>query len=1305
MALQHYPSASIVRNTSILQNKVFWLSLFTLILIAVLFWTQSRIPALTDKAQLGDRVNISAIAFDIVLPVDDAQPLYERVFREAINWGYTNWKGMSFGFLFAAAFISLLQLFSGLSSARNPYLNSVMGLGMGAPMGVCVNCATPIAQGLIHGGTRLETSLSMLMASPTLNPIVLTILFTILPFYLAVIKTVAAVIFIVLFIPLLIKMSGLSEDRQVPLDAVKPPFRLKNNILEPLDYRSIDNWSDAFLYLLPAFFKNLLYVLKIALPLMILAGFLGAFLIEVLPKGSLSGLSLSPASMLVIASVGAFLPVPIAFDVIMVNVLISAGLDIGLASILLFSLGIFSIYPAMVIGRYVSLKLSVLIFLSVIIVSIMVGLLSHSVGIQLREHAELAIEKEFDAQRQLKSFNQVIDICQSFKDKSSFNYCVNKGFSDNAFIKAGVDICNIGELDKNTNTRNAQAICSSVYKKIFAINNAIKKRDIALCQSSGSEKSIDECRLAYIRDGALNYSSLDICSKIQTKEARRYCRYAVIADRMAMKSEQACELNLSADMHRQCIDNLNAHIASETLDLSECNKLPTDNAIRICRSTVVSLKISRFQDYSICKKLSAFNEVQACEDQVIMQRSLAEKNPSICGILSDRRMLKKCYVDGMIRKNQSRLLAMNLSTFSDDGGALVEASDSNKRKMTQPLSWTDLYKDDAVSIAFVNHRSRDIHSGKIFSKISGDKIGLYNTWKFNLTDFMEPFIYGKGLASGDFNNDGWSDLAFASSNGLYLYQNNGDGSFSYVQHLQLDSQALNGFVVSFVDINNDGWQDLFLSAYGSHNVFFINKKAEFFADNLLSLPLLDNNISLSAGFADWNKDGYLDVVLGNWSYGAEGAFIPEKSQNVWYVNHQSDFTPLFPDEIPGESLSVLMSDINNDGNTDLFVANDRKYPDALYLGKAGGQFKPLGADMGIIKQTSLNTMSYDSADFNNDLRLDIFSTDMAVAAGDTRHYCDILPAQDKRQCEWLLRANSAVDSLDVSWCSGLQGRQRTACYSAMAIALAKRDKNSSICSKVSDGLPAKIQFCQNIARHIEDISLDTQNSIEQLESNKLLINTENNGFIDATESMGVKNSFWGWTAKAADLDNDGWQDIYIGNGLGFGQQNKNIHSNIFYHNQQGKGFVQAEDDFGLTNYINTPAYTYVDFDLDGDLDIISSGVMSGPSVFINQGTDGNSISFVLRDNQANKFCIGCKLIIHYDNGKKSQIRELKLSGGFMSFDDPVMYFGLGEYQQINGLEIIWSTGERWEYPQHLQANRRYKISRHIKQKMYAQAEK
>jgi hypothetical protein len=244
-----------------------------------------------------------------------------------------------------------------------------------------------------------------------------------------------------------------------------------------------------------------------------------------------------------------------------------------------------------------------------------------------------------------------------------------------------------------------------------------------------------------------------------------------------------------------------------------------------------------------------------------------------------------------------------------------------------------------------------------------------------------------------------------------------------------------------------------------------------------------------------------------------------------------------------------------------------------------------------------------------------------------------------------------------------------------------------------------------MARKLAQDTLILTGHIPQIQANKLMLATASGKFIDATANFNAGSSYWSWNSKAADLDNDQWQDIFIANGFGFGEIQNEIHSNVLFHNQKGTHFKESAKEFGLTQYLNTPSYTYLDIDLDGDLDIISTAIMAQPQVYINQTSDNatndvngtssnNSISFSLRDMTKNRFCIGCKVIIEYGD-KQRQIREIKLSGGFLSFDDPVVYFGLGEFTQITAANVISSDGTTEIVSLPLQSGFRYRLSRNV----------
>ena len=164
------------------------------LVLAVLFWTTSRYPSLDEKAMMSGAIQLEyPLGFEALIPYDPDAPFVDRVAVVTVNWVDTNKKGMTFGWLFGAAFLTILGYLR-RRSFDNGFANSLYGMFLGAPLGVCVNCAAPIARGLFQGGSRAETTLSAMMASPTLNVVVLTMAFSLLPFYIAITKIASGTI-------------------------------------------------------------------------------------------------------------------------------------------------------------------------------------------------------------------------------------------------------------------------------------------------------------------------------------------------------------------------------------------------------------------------------------------------------------------------------------------------------------------------------------------------------------------------------------------------------------------------------------------------------------------------------------------------------------------------------------------------------------------------------------------------------------------------------------------------------------------------------------------------------------------------------------------------------------------------------------------------------------------------------------------------------------------------------------------------------------------------------------------------------
>src|SRR5262245_32672352 len=183
--------------------------------LAVAFWSGSRYPDLNRKAAVGGDIAVNGLAFDVAVQGNARDPFWRKVAINAANWGVTNQKGMAFGLLIGAAVLTLLSLVTRRSVAH-PVGNSVIGVMIGAPLGLCVNCATPAAHALHRSGARLETTLAALVSSPSMNVIVLTMTLSLFPWYLWLTKLVATVVLVTILIPLATQLLFTHEQYQAP---------------------------------------------------------------------------------------------------------------------------------------------------------------------------------------------------------------------------------------------------------------------------------------------------------------------------------------------------------------------------------------------------------------------------------------------------------------------------------------------------------------------------------------------------------------------------------------------------------------------------------------------------------------------------------------------------------------------------------------------------------------------------------------------------------------------------------------------------------------------------------------------------------------------------------------------------------------------------------------------------------------------------------------------------------------------------------------------------------------------------------
>jgi len=272
---------------------------------------------------------------------------------------------MAFGLMIGACLLTLVGMIS-TRGHRSSIVNTLLGVAVGAPLGVCVNCAAPIAKGMHDGGARLETTLATMFSSPTLNVIVLSMLFSIFPLYLTVIKLSLTLLLILVLVPLLSRWVFREERALTYDDAV---CAIQPSAPAPSD----ESWPAAARASAMILLRNLGYIVVRTVPLMLLAGTLGAIVVHVLPLPSLVDHEPTIVSVSAVALVGIFLPVPIAFDLVLVAVLITAGAPMIYSMTLLFTLGIFSVYPFFIVWKTISRRVALVLTTVLVLIGIVGG--------------------------------------------------------------------------------------------------------------------------------------------------------------------------------------------------------------------------------------------------------------------------------------------------------------------------------------------------------------------------------------------------------------------------------------------------------------------------------------------------------------------------------------------------------------------------------------------------------------------------------------------------------------------------------------------------------------------------------------------------------------------------------------------------------------------------------------------------------------------------------------------------------------------------------------------------------------------
>ena len=381
----------------------------------------------------------------------------------------------------------------------------------------------------------------------------------------------------------------------------------------------------------------------------------------------------------------------------------------------------------------------------------------------------------------------------------------------------------------------------------------------------------------------------------------------------------------------------------------------------------------------------------------------------------------------------------------------------------------------------------------------------------NLTHICQGEEMGGGGAFLDYNNDGWLDIYVTGEAGPdVLYRNNGNGTFTDVSAAAgiTFTDTLNTMGVAAGDIDNDGYPEIFVSTTKGHpSILFKNNGNGTFQNIATTAGITDTSWNYSATFGDYNKDGFLDLYVGN--YVETPGFILDSMQNTigfdhicssnnFYLNNgNGTFTDIINTLNLSDTacnLATTFTDFDNDNDLDIYNANDFgrwEHPNDLFLNNYPN-----------------NTYSDISVSSNMDARM----YGMGIAIGDYDQDLDLDYYVTNIGRNILMRNNNDGTFTDTATAAGVENTwitPDTFVATGWGTGFLDVDNDSYLDLFVVNGY------------------IQTIEPVWLLDPDKLYYNNGDGTFSDISDSAGVSNTQMSRGFAFGDYDNDGDNDMLV----------------------------------------------------------------------------------------------------------------------------------------------------------------------------------
>lgn len=589
--------------------------------------------------------------------------------------------------------------------------------------------------------------------------------------------------------------------------------------------------------------------------------------------------------------------------------------------------------------------------------------------------------------------------------------------------------------------------------------------------------------------------------------------------------------------------------------------------------------------------------------------------------------------------------------------------------------------------------TNEVEKTTLFSLVPAEKSNITfsniveNQKDFNIFKYRN-FYNGGGVAIGDINNDGLPDIYLTANmekNKLYL--NKGNFVFEDIT----DKAGVGGNKpwstgVVMADVNADGLLDIYVSNAGNmegenhNNDLYINNGDLTFTEKAKEYNLAETGFTTHATFFDYDLDGDLDVYILN------NSNIPVSSLGF---AHQRD---------------VRAQDWNVPkmfrGVGDMLLRND------------DGKFTEVSEQAGIYGSLIGFGLGVMVTDINNDL------------------YPDIYVSNDFYERDYLY-----INNQDGTFKEEIKNWTSHLCLSAMGVDMADINNDGLADIFITDMLPEPDQRVKSVME-FEGYNVfnlkQSKDFYQQYIQNTLQLNNGNGSFSEIAYFSGVSATDWSWSGLLFDMDNDGFKDIYVTNGINhdltdldfvdfFANEiiqdmaltgkKEAIDSiinkmpvvpipNYAFHNNKNLTFTNKAQDWGLGVPSMSNGAAYGDLDNDGDLDLVVNNVNMQTFVYKNNTNTLNNYNYLklqFKGTQKNLFAIGTKVKLYVDN--QTILQEVMPSRGFQSSMDYVITVGLGNTNNIDSLRVIWPD-KKTTYLKNISANQTLLLDNNIASEFY-----